>query len=479
MGFRSFRDFNEALLAKQGWRLITQPQSLIAQVLKAKYFPKCHLFEAKESNTASYSWKSIQKSLWILKKGCVWTVGDGSNINIWEDNWLMEQNGYKVWSKKPPDTTITKVQHLILDQNQWNQNLINKLFLPFEVDQIRNIPLTNIEQLDELIWNGTQDGHYSVRSGYHSIIDWKETINTKAGNSISDASPIWEKLWKIKVPPKQITCLWRILHDALPTKEKLFRRGAQHNPLCPRCCEAVEDINHIFMECEWSKRVWFDSNLTINFNRGPNSSFIEWIIQSIQHRPKQIIEEIASITYSIWFARNKLVFQEQNIPVNESLKKAMESLWDYSGKAALTKQTQTQNPSRECNNKSWSLPPKGTLKLNVDAHCLSDGRWGIGLLLRGDDGDCVGAFTTMVKGGEDVTMAEALGLREAQQTVNRLKLHNVAIEMDAKRVVDAILQKSYPKVYWGRVAKSCEDWFGKNQSVSLRWVSREANAAAH
>jgi hypothetical protein len=35
MGFRDLRAFNEALLAKQGWRLMTNPHSLIARLFKA------------------------------------------------------------------------------------------------------------------------------------------------------------------------------------------------------------------------------------------------------------------------------------------------------------------------------------------------------------------------------------------------------------------------------------------------------------
>jgi hypothetical protein len=77
----------------------------------------------------------------------------------------------------------------------------------------------------------------------------------------------------------------------------------------------------------------------------------------------------------------------------------MEILWDYGGKAAETKQSQNQSPSRSCNNKSWSLPPKGTKKLNVYAHWLSDGRWGLGMLLCGDDGNYVVANTVVVNGG--------------------------------------------------------------------------------
>ena len=38
MGFRSLHEFNLAMLGKQGWKLIDKPDSLMAKLLKVKYY---------------------------------------------------------------------------------------------------------------------------------------------------------------------------------------------------------------------------------------------------------------------------------------------------------------------------------------------------------------------------------------------------------------------------------------------------------
>lgn len=46
LGFRSLEEFNCTLLAKQCWRLIQNPSSLFAKVLKTRYFANSNLWEA-------------------------------------------------------------------------------------------------------------------------------------------------------------------------------------------------------------------------------------------------------------------------------------------------------------------------------------------------------------------------------------------------------------------------------------------------
>ncbi|XP_016743160.2 uncharacterized protein [Gossypium hirsutum] len=53
LGFRNLAKFNVELLAKPGWRLIKSPNSLLAYVLKAKYYPNSNFYKARLGNLPS------------------------------------------------------------------------------------------------------------------------------------------------------------------------------------------------------------------------------------------------------------------------------------------------------------------------------------------------------------------------------------------------------------------------------------------
>lgn len=55
LGFRDLHSFNMAMLAKPGWRLIHNPGSLCARILKAKYYPTSSLLETKTKMGCSYT----------------------------------------------------------------------------------------------------------------------------------------------------------------------------------------------------------------------------------------------------------------------------------------------------------------------------------------------------------------------------------------------------------------------------------------
>ncbi|KAK5845872.1 hypothetical protein PVK06_002113 [Gossypium arboreum] len=59
MGFKDLPMFNTALLAKQGWRLITQPDCLFARVMKLKYYRRDNFLNARLGASPSFTRRSI------------------------------------------------------------------------------------------------------------------------------------------------------------------------------------------------------------------------------------------------------------------------------------------------------------------------------------------------------------------------------------------------------------------------------------
>jgi hypothetical protein len=96
LGFRDFHAFNKAMLAKQGWRILQNPDSLVASVLKAKYFPRTSFFEANLGHNPSVAWRSLWGVREVLVRGSRWRIEDGSKARVMEDSWLRGGVGRRV-----------------------------------------------------------------------------------------------------------------------------------------------------------------------------------------------------------------------------------------------------------------------------------------------------------------------------------------------------------------------------------------------
>jgi hypothetical protein len=90
MGFRDFHLFNLAMLAKQTWRLINNPKSMCARVLRAKYYSHEDILKAGCIAGSSFTWQSIFMGLATFKRGYVWRVSNGERIDIWQDPWALQ-----------------------------------------------------------------------------------------------------------------------------------------------------------------------------------------------------------------------------------------------------------------------------------------------------------------------------------------------------------------------------------------------------
>lgn len=88
LGFRDIQSFNDALLAKIGWRMIKEPDSLLAKVFLGKYAKDCSFLDCPVPSSASHGWRGILEGRDILRRGLGWVVGNGDKIRVWQDPWL-------------------------------------------------------------------------------------------------------------------------------------------------------------------------------------------------------------------------------------------------------------------------------------------------------------------------------------------------------------------------------------------------------
>ncbi|XP_059436298.1 uncharacterized mitochondrial protein AtMg00310-like [Corylus avellana] len=100
LGFRDLICFNKALLAKQCWRLWYTPDSLVATIMRAKYYANGSILDAKSGSTPLFAWRSILGSCDLLKEGLYRRIGNGQTTQIWGEKWIHIPYTYAIHS--PP-----------------------------------------------------------------------------------------------------------------------------------------------------------------------------------------------------------------------------------------------------------------------------------------------------------------------------------------------------------------------------------------
>ena len=135
MSFKELSLFNEALLAKQTWRLLHNKISLFYRVFKSRFCPNCSITDAKEGHGGSYAWKNILKCQGMIRRGAKWRVGNGESIKIWGDNWLPIINKFGVHGPLTTEFQDAAVSTLIDPfSHTWDHNSLVAALGPTNVD---------------------------------------------------------------------------------------------------------------------------------------------------------------------------------------------------------------------------------------------------------------------------------------------------------------------------------------------------------
>jgi hypothetical protein len=228
---------------------------LISTILKAKYYPNSSFLDAKLGCRPSFAWRSVFNARDLLLQGVMWRVGDGRSIKVWGDKWLPTPTTFAVQS---PPKILAKTT-LVADSidhgtKGWNIELIQDVFSEDEARVIVGIPLSSSLPPNRMVWRGTTNGSFTVKSAYHL---GKEIQALEEGqcSHVEEGVDVWKAIWALQVLNSVKLFMWRARHNLLPTKINLVQKKVVDDSSCPCCGMPEETLCHALWECPTAQDV--------------------------------------------------------------------------------------------------------------------------------------------------------------------------------------------------------------------------------
>jgi len=142
------------------------------------------------------------------------------------------------------------------------------------------------------------------------------------------------------------------------------------------------------------KTNWFASSLDVVFNSHDSRyvPFHKWLEEYTIDVDEDIIVHVLALCYEIWCARNKKSFEETDVDVAFTVQKAQRSIVNFKSASSVLVERLSGGPILPISDVHWTPPFSGFYRLNADAAGSIEGdKWGIGVVVRDNEGVVVGA----------------------------------------------------------------------------------------
>ena len=158
----------------------------------------------------------------------------------------------------------------------------------------------------------------TVKSAYYVALSLAETEGCGECSNGDQRTPLWRKIWHLKIPAKIRISAWRACVNGLSTRLNLCRRGVNINPLCPMCEQEPESISHTLLHCNFAKQVWDKwEGCPINM-KVRQGDFTDFALQTLNTGATQDLEILLVTSWSIWYNRNQKVFEDGTFHLTKS-----------------------------------------------------------------------------------------------------------------------------------------------------------------
>ncbi|KAL3839206.1 hypothetical protein ACJIZ3_023797 [Penstemon smallii] len=477
MGFRDLSSFNMALLAKQAWRILVSPNSLLSRIFRARYFPHSHLLDAPLGSNPSLTWRGIRESLRFISAGLRWRIGNGNSVRIWGDKWLPRPHSFRVTTPPsiiPEDSTISVL--FDADCGSWNRQLVESIFSEEEAQLILSIPLGSTVGEDRILWHFERSGLFSVKSAYRLIRDISRMdLEARTGGPSTRMARDWNWIWKLAAPPKVRLFLWNCCSGTLPVCEKLKQRRVPIEAFCPRCDHEIESILHCLLRCSYARQIWALSGVPYHTYNSDTNDTEAWLCSIRSKTDAKQFGWIAIMLWWIWYARNKILWENDDIETLDLISFARDFYNRFQNAMVLHR-----SPSTDRTSSKWQPPPGLFIKINVDAAFNKVGDVvGFGMIARNREGVCVGWKTDFVRLPLDPEAAEATAAFRAIEFGVASGWSLVILEGDCSTVIKGISDPSLSFGPLGHIYDDINRLSSNLESFRASHVVRDFNMAAH
>ncbi|XP_018488079.1 uncharacterized protein LOC108858692 [Raphanus sativus] len=479
LGFRDIEDFNQALLAKQAWKLYNEPESLLAKVYKGRYYASSNILECGKGYRPSYAWRSILFGRELLLKGLIRSIGDGKETLVWGDKWILDEVPRRPVNKQLLYDVKLRVDELIGNDGKWRIETLTELFPPNDAERIKQMAIGGVQ--DRYVWAYTKSEGYTVKSG--SWLATKSQIGNRGREDEPAVLAFKKKIWKLPTLPKIRMFLWRAVSGALAVAERLTAHGMPVDTICKLCQQGEETIAHVLFHCTKARDLWREFHIAPE-QQFPDLSLVELLESCLKLMQegalsKERRQALPWMLWAIWKNMNSLLYAETQESIAVLMRRALEeaSLW-YEVNKGVSGEEQTALHMGVL--QSWTPPAQGMIKCNFHANWRSD-RYHVGgaWITRNYNGEVGMHARDALTPNSDKLSADMYCLLWVLKSLRDLRIEEVHIGTDSQELYDAI-QKPYrwPR-YRGllqQITTICSEFVGiefEVESVQSNKVARE------
>ncbi|KAL1806238.1 hypothetical protein ACET3Z_029306 [Daucus carota] len=248
--------------------------------------------------------------------------------------------------------------------------------------------------------------------------------------------------------------------------------------LCPTCNVKEETTMHCLISCEFAKaccQVTGDVNVTYNIQ-----NLSDWLATVMDVYGTSKVVEMGMLMWSIWKARNQIVWHNTFTHVDEVVRSAHVTFdqWLDAQSKNFTQSLDVMDPMD--GKEHWMKPVRNTIKIIVDAALFNDeNKFGFGCIARDHTGRLIGARSVSRVGKLDAGLAEAIAFKEALSWTKSKQWNKVTVETDCLTLVKALRSSISIASTFGLVISDCKRLLQDIADADFCFVKRSANRVAH